>query len=283
LNGAYDRSVSGIIVDFNRPMPIFPLAGVVLLPHAVQPLHIFERRYRQMVAHCLGEAEQGGGQIALASFAAREPGGAWGHKAVDGSHRPAATSDSSLSHWTSDSSGMGALDAESLAGAVRRHLRPTVCVGHILRHEELPDHRYNILLQGVCRARILEVEEPDSDRLYHQARLRPVGVESISEESYSYVRTTLRAMLRGPQLRRMSNAGAVMEWIRRVEVPTSAVVEIASFALIFDEEIRYQLLEEPSLEARVKLLREELARLACLVRRGDRQSWRAWPKGASWN
>jgi len=275
--------MSGIIVDFDRPMPIFPLDGVVLLPHAVQPLHIFERRYRQMVSHCLNEAEHGGGQIALASFAARESGGGWSTKGGGGSHRPDSGGAPTLEHWSAGSWDGGEFASESAQGPVRRHLRPTVCVGHIIRHEELPDRRYNILLQGVCRARILELEEPDSDRLYHQGRLRPIGVEAISEDSLSYVRTTLRAMLRGPQLRRMSNAGAVMEWIRRTEIPTSAVVEIASFALVFDEEVRYRLLEEPSLEARVKLLREDLARLACLVRRGDRQSWRSWPKGASWN
>lgn len=267
--------MSGIIVDFNRPMPIFPLDGLVLLPHAVQPLHIFERRYRQMVSHCLTEGEHGGGQIALASIAPRECGGGWIGKLTGAKGRGRAPDHDAVADWPVDSSAF--VDGPS------RPLRPIVCIGHILRHEELPGGRYNILLQGICRARILEIDEPDSDRLYHQARLRPIGVEQVPEDSISYARTTLRAMLKGPQLRRMSNAGAVMQWIRRAEIPTAAVVEIASFALIFDEEVRYRLLEEPSLEVRVRLLREELARLACLVRRGDRQSWRAWPKGSSWN
>jgi Lon protease-like protein len=35
-----------------RRLPLFPLP-VVLLPHSVMPLHIFEPRYRQMVARCL--------------------------------------------------------------------------------------------------------------------------------------------------------------------------------------------------------------------------------------
>lgn len=34
-------------------IPIFPLPNVVLFPRTVLPLHIFEPRYRQMVAHCL--------------------------------------------------------------------------------------------------------------------------------------------------------------------------------------------------------------------------------------
>jgi len=35
-------------------LPIFPL-NVVLFPGAVLPLHIFEERYRQMIAHCIAE------------------------------------------------------------------------------------------------------------------------------------------------------------------------------------------------------------------------------------
>lgn len=34
-------------------IPIFPLPNAVLFPRTVLPLHIFEPRYRQMVAHCL--------------------------------------------------------------------------------------------------------------------------------------------------------------------------------------------------------------------------------------
>ncbi|HEX4125921.1 MAG TPA: LON peptidase substrate-binding domain-containing protein [Tepidisphaeraceae bacterium] len=34
-------------------VPIFPLPNVVLFPHAVLPLHIFEERYKAMTAHAL--------------------------------------------------------------------------------------------------------------------------------------------------------------------------------------------------------------------------------------
>lgn len=34
--------------DFNNVSRLFPLPGVVLFPHAILPLHIFEPRYRQM-------------------------------------------------------------------------------------------------------------------------------------------------------------------------------------------------------------------------------------------
>jgi len=34
-------------------LPLFPLPRVVLLPHTLLPLHIFEPRYRELVDHCL--------------------------------------------------------------------------------------------------------------------------------------------------------------------------------------------------------------------------------------
>src|SRR5450432_1995489 len=34
-------------------MPIFPLPGVVLFPGALVPLHVFEPRYRALLADCL--------------------------------------------------------------------------------------------------------------------------------------------------------------------------------------------------------------------------------------
>ena len=40
--------------DFNNVTRLFPLPGVVLFPHAVLPLHIFEPRYRQMTEDALG-------------------------------------------------------------------------------------------------------------------------------------------------------------------------------------------------------------------------------------
>jgi uncharacterized protein len=47
-------------------LPVFPLPGAVLLPHALIPLHVFEPRYRKMVRDCVA----GGGVLALANIPA---------------------------------------------------------------------------------------------------------------------------------------------------------------------------------------------------------------------
>lgn len=58
-----DEGVS-VQVNFSKPSPLFPLDGVVLLPHALLKLSIFEPRYRQMVADVLDSH----GFIAMAIF-----------------------------------------------------------------------------------------------------------------------------------------------------------------------------------------------------------------------
>ena len=39
--------------DFAGTARLFPLPNLVLFPHVMQPLHIFEPRYRQMTADAL--------------------------------------------------------------------------------------------------------------------------------------------------------------------------------------------------------------------------------------
>ena len=53
--------------EFNGVARLFPLPGTVLFPHVMQPLHIFEPRYREMVASAMATDRA----IAIASF---EPG-----------------------------------------------------------------------------------------------------------------------------------------------------------------------------------------------------------------
>jgi len=43
------------LTEFTGVARLFPLPGLVFFPHAVQPLHIFEARYRQLAADILSE------------------------------------------------------------------------------------------------------------------------------------------------------------------------------------------------------------------------------------
>ena len=97
---------------FGGTARLFPLPNLVLFPHVVQPLHIFEPRYRELMADALA----GDRLIALALL---RPG------------------------WEED------YDQQP-------PIHPVICLGSIHKEERLPDGRYNLLLQGVSRARVLE-------------------------------------------------------------------------------------------------------------------------------
>ena len=93
-------------IDYDEPIPVFPLGQLVLLPHAAVPLHIFEPRYREMARDAL----RGEKLIAMAVFDPEE-------------------------NW-----------AEQYGEAPP--LRPCVCVGRIVEHQELPDGRYQPAAAG---------------------------------------------------------------------------------------------------------------------------------------
>jgi Lon protease-like protein len=48
-----DRELSSDFLHALADIPVFPLPQAVLFPGALLPLHIFEPRYREMLAHCL--------------------------------------------------------------------------------------------------------------------------------------------------------------------------------------------------------------------------------------
>lgn len=236
-----------IVVDFQRPLPLFPLGETVLLPHAVQALHVFEPRYRQMVEACLGEIRDG----SLLSA------------------RPIA---------------MATVDPASRG---RRPgtpgLRSAVCVGQIVRHERLSDGRHNVVLHGVCRARIMQVLEPEGPRLYREAVLRPIEPLGRGFPRMPQARRALRDMLQRPRVRRLSSVQAVRTWAERGDLPTHAVIELIGSALVQDEPTRYALLACGDPWARARLVAEAIARIERLVSGAERQRPEAWPKGLSWN
>ncbi len=229
-----------IRVNFSRPIPVFPLDHVALLPQQVLPLHIFEPRYLQMVSHAL----DGAGQIAMAKF----QGDSW--KLTYHGNPP---------------------------------IRPAVCIGQIVQHEALPDGRYNILLQGVCRARVAEEHLPDEEHQYRRAILNPIGLEDEPQQPAESLREFLSENLREGPLRRLVAAEKMLELVANEELPSPVLLEIVSFALVTDDRVRYALLAEGSVGRRAWLVRATLDDLSALIRKAEAQRADEWPKGCSWN
>ena len=102
-------------------IPLFPLPDIVLFPRVSLPLHIFEPRYRKMVADAM-DGHRTIGMILL------RPG------------------------WEKD-----------------YHGRPPVfasgCAGRIETCEALPDGKYNIVLRGLSRFRVVDEHAGEPYRL----------------------------------------------------------------------------------------------------------------------
>src|SRR5574341_188092 len=110
-----------------RLIPLFPLPNVVLFPRMPLPLHVFEPRYRKMVADAL----RGHRTIGMTLL---QPG------------------------WESEYDG-------------RPPVYPTGCAGSLEQCDPLEDGRFNILLRGLSRFRI--VEERDGEP-YRLATVKPL-------------------------------------------------------------------------------------------------------------
>jgi Lon protease-like protein len=100
------------VPDVPRVIPLFPLPDVVLFPRVSLPLHIFEPRYRKMVADALA-GHRTIGMILL------RPG------------------------WESDYRGRPPVFASG-------------CAGRIETCASLEDGKYNLVLRGISRFRVVE-------------------------------------------------------------------------------------------------------------------------------
>jgi Lon protease-like protein len=123
-------------------LPIFPLPNVVLFPNVFLPLHIFEPRYREMVADALASDRQIG-MVLL------RPG------------------------WERDYEG-------------RPPVYPIGCSGVITHAERLPDGRYNIVLRGVERFRIVR---EDAERSYRRAVIDALSEGDLDVGARAAIRT----------------------------------------------------------------------------------------------
>ena len=125
-------------------IPIFPLPNVALFPAALLPLHIFEPRYRAMVADAL-DGERLIGMVML------RPG--W---------EP---------HYERTP-----------------EVYPVGCAGFITHADRLPDGRYNIMLRGLEKFRIVgEREARDGMQLYRMAQIESIAEAPIQRGSPALV------------------------------------------------------------------------------------------------
>ena len=188
-------------------LPLFPLPNVVLFPNVFLPLHIFEPRYREMVADAL-ESDRMIGMVLL------RPG------------------------WERDYEGRPAIYSVG-------------CSGVLTHTERLPDGRYNLVLRGIERFRILE---EDHSRSYRRAAIEPLADERLDAADRRVIlgqREKLESML-GPS---QSRAGDVR---MPASMSDEDLVNALSQYLDLEPLEKQALLEKPCLRSRAESLVELL-------------------------
>ncbi|MFO0879338.1 MAG: LON peptidase substrate-binding domain-containing protein [Gemmataceae bacterium] len=199
---------SSSLEHFDGSVRLFPLPNLVLFPHVAQPLHIFEPRYRAMMADALQSDR-------LLGMALLRPG------------------------WEEDYH-------------KRPPLHPMVCVGQIFDEKLLPDGRYDLMLRGVCRGRILE--ELATPHLYRTARVELCPDQPVASSDLDLV---LRRELRARVLPFFAAKAEAQEQVRSLlesNLTLGAVSDIFGFALPLGVEVKQHLLETASVQERVERL-----------------------------
>jgi Lon protease-like protein len=145
----------------------------------------------------------------------------------------------------------------------RPDVEPVVCVGTIVSHEKLPDGKYNFLLQGHTRARIVR-EHPPGDRPYRLADLRALEEVPAMEIDLEQQRRRMIAILNDGALSRTSLA----RQFRRVldsSIPTSHVADLLAFNMLDDVMLKQSLLADIDVRDRVERTVQELHSLQRLL------------------
>jgi hypothetical protein len=147
-------------------------------------------------------------------------------------------------------------------------LRDVVCLAQIIEHEKV-ENGYNMMVYGLCRAKIIEEIKPEGECLYRKAKLVPV--EKKEEELDEIYRVELLHMLFRPNLSRLDNHETMMDWIVGSELSNTALFEVISSSVFEDSELRYELLSEPSCEKRSKRILSELSKLDRMLEMAEKQ------------
>lgn len=210
------------IENFGGVARLFPLPGLVFFPGAIQPLHIFEQRYRQMTADALGSDR-------LIAMTLLRPG--W--------------------EETYDQC---------------PEIYEVACLGRIVADQLLPDGRFNLILRGVARVRILD--EPITDNLYRTGNVE-VLVDTATEDIAELM--SLRTELADSILPRIS-AIPLREHLRGYfhgELSLGQLCDLLAFTLPLSPEVRQELLEEVAVTARAHRLVEAFREMVAKTESGS--------------
>ena len=203
-----------ILENFDGKVRLFPLPNVVLFPRVIQPLHIFEPRYKQMVEDALEDNR-------LIALCLLQPTAGLG-----GSTSP---------------------------------IYPDICIGQILQEERLPDGRFNLLLQGVSRAKI--ISEVNNGKLYRTAKVEILhDVPNSSVENEDRMRTRLVKRMT-KWFTQQPSAKEQLDRLVNSDLSLGNLCDVFSFALPLSVDMKILLLQLVNVEDRASLLLEVIEQM----------------------
>lgn len=129
----------------------------------------------------------------------------------------------------------------------RPAIEPVVCVGRVIAHEMLDDGRYNLLLQGECRARVLQ---EDFDLAYRRAELERLDESPVFDVDLQQARDTLRDVVNHSRLR-ATDLGRELVRVIDSAIPTADLADVCAFSLLEDCAVKQRLLEDLDVRHRV--------------------------------
>jgi Lon protease-like protein len=247
--------VEDLTFDENRfrgKVRLFPLPDLVMYPHVMQPLNIFEPRYVEM----LNEALDSDGLIAMSVLRPK--------KELGPKKKLSPKKGLGLPGKLGALEKLSPLEKLGLGKkpAIERQpsILPYACLGKIVTHQRKENGQYNILLLGMRRV-YLENELP-ADRSFRQAEVKLLDDFCLTEndDDRTELQTALSQRFQECLPEEQSGHHAMSEMLS-TEIPLRVLTDLVSFAMPLDMETKCKLLGETDVDRRAWILLEAMDRL----------------------
>lgn len=209
-----DDAMSFHAESFTGKVRLFPLPNLVMFPHVLQPLHVFEPRYRALLEEALDDDR-------LIAMAVLSPG------------------------WEKNYEG-------------KPKLRPTACLGRVLTHQRVEGDRYNILLAGLRRVRILQ--ELPAEKLFREAEVELL--EDAYPADFASQRPDAQHRLLAQFRRLLPNMPEVHQQLEELlctDVSLGMLTDLISYTMQLPIDTKERLLREANVDRRCDMLLKLMA------------------------
>jgi Lon protease-like protein len=180
------------------------LPDFVLFPQTVQPFHIFESRYVEMVKDCMA----GERMVSIPLL----------------------------------------LEAENGSSSETPPFRPIATMGYISDVREAEEGKYNILVTGMVK---VQIEEVESDKPYRRGAVTP-STEFTQVTETEHKREIILRLFQSILDR--AEATSNIEILQGVNIPLQMLAHVIISALPIPAEEKQKMLELQSLELRIEIL-----------------------------